>query len=409
MPRPRRRREKSPPGEASGRSVTHFLRFGDSPVTRPALASTRGGWVVPGRVGRGPGPGGLARRSGPRAGGGRRRGAKWRGWPPRGGVSSRARRSRPASGSRRTSGRRHGDHHDAELVGLALVAAGVFLACVLWAGLNGGPVSEGVRAVLGWAAYVAPLVLVPLGVLMVARSALVDVRPFRLGLAVAVVGLMLTLGDRHGGFVGDATRGARRSRAGDDGGDDPRRAPRGRRAPLPDRRVPRRDPPALGPRSADGVATGTPASTGRRRRRAARPGAAFHATGRPSGRRAAGLPRPRLGRHLRAAAAPHRARHRPRRRCGHAGEARRRGGDPTVRRRRRSTPTTGYPTGRSCASRSRRRPRRRSERARGRGARPVPRALRRRRDGDRPDLGAARHAVRAAARARHEGREGRGA
>ena len=98
-------------------------------------------------------------------------------------------------------------HHDAELVGLALVAAGVFLACVLWAGLNGGPVSEGVRAVLGWAAYVAPLVLVPLGVLMVARSALVDVRPFRLGLAVAVVGLMLTLGDRHGGFVGDALGG----------------------------------------------------------------------------------------------------------------------------------------------------------------------------------------------------------
>ena len=38
---------------------------------------------------------------------------------------------------------------------------------------------------------------------MVAKSALVDVRPFRLGLGVALAGLMLTLGTAHGGLVGD--------------------------------------------------------------------------------------------------------------------------------------------------------------------------------------------------------------
>ena len=55
-----------------------------------------------------------------------------------------------------------------------------------------------------------------------------------------------------------------------------------------------------------------------------------------------------------------------------------------------------------------RRPRRRPRRPRGRGARPDARQLRRRRDRDRPDRRAARDALRAAARARDEGLEGRG-
>src|SRR5438045_2802673 len=93
-------------------------------------------------------------------------------------------------------------HHDAELVGLGLIAAGVFLACVLWFGIAGGPVADGVEAVVGWAAFLAPLVLVPLGALIVTRSELVSVRPFHVGLAVGLVGLMLTLGAEHGGAVG---------------------------------------------------------------------------------------------------------------------------------------------------------------------------------------------------------------
>ena len=55
---------------------------------------------------------------------------------------------------------------------------------------------------IGWAAYVTPVVLVPLGALIVTRSALVEVGPFRLGLPAALLGLMLTLGRGHGGLVG---------------------------------------------------------------------------------------------------------------------------------------------------------------------------------------------------------------
>ena len=66
----------------------------------------------------------------------------------------------------------------------------------------GGWVADGFRSAIGSAAYVAPAAFVALGALMVTRSALVDVRPFRTGLPVAVFGLMLTLGSSHGGGVG---------------------------------------------------------------------------------------------------------------------------------------------------------------------------------------------------------------
>jgi DNA segregation ATPase FtsK/SpoIIIE, S-DNA-T family len=104
---------------------------------------------------------------------------------------------------RRAATRRPRNHHWAELAGLALVALGAFLASVLWFGLSGGPVGSAVTDAVGWAAYVAPVVLVPFGALMVGRSELVSVRPFRIGLVVVVVGLLLTLGTAHGGLAGD--------------------------------------------------------------------------------------------------------------------------------------------------------------------------------------------------------------
>jgi DNA segregation ATPase FtsK/SpoIIIE, S-DNA-T family len=108
----------------------------------------------------------------------------------------------PARIKKRRRKRTHGHHH-AELIGLGLVSIGVFLACVLWFGLSGGPVPHAVDSVIGWAAYLAPVVLIPLGTLMVTRSALVAVSPFKLGLSVTIVGLMLALGTAHGGWVGD--------------------------------------------------------------------------------------------------------------------------------------------------------------------------------------------------------------
>src|SRR4029079_12260257 len=43
---------------------------------------------------------------------------------------------------------------------------------------------------------------------MLTRSALVDVRPFRLGLSVLVPSVMLTLGEEHGGVIGRWLEGA---------------------------------------------------------------------------------------------------------------------------------------------------------------------------------------------------------
>ena len=98
-------------------------------------------------------------------------------------------------------------HHHPELTGLVLLAFGLFLASVLWLGWNGGYVgrwiADGFIALIGNAAYALPVALVVVGGLMVGRSDLVDVRPFRTGLAVFALGLMLTLGT-EGGYLGNA-------------------------------------------------------------------------------------------------------------------------------------------------------------------------------------------------------------
>ena len=97
-------------------------------------------------------------------------------------------------------------HQHPELVGLGLLALGVFLGAVVWAGWNGGYVggwvADGLDALIGSAAYALPVVLAIVGALMVARSDLVDVRPFRTGLVVLAFGLMITLGKDQGGYVG---------------------------------------------------------------------------------------------------------------------------------------------------------------------------------------------------------------
>jgi S-DNA-T family DNA segregation ATPase FtsK/SpoIIIE len=96
--------------------------------------------------------------------------------------------------------------HRTELWGLVLVALGIFFGALLYLGWNGGVVGGAVTSattsVIGDAAYVLPAALLVLGVLMVARSRLVDIRPFRTGLAVTAFGLLLTLGAAHGGWIG---------------------------------------------------------------------------------------------------------------------------------------------------------------------------------------------------------------
>src|SRR5215510_4906871 len=74
-------------------------------------------------------------------------------------------------------------HQHPELIGLFLVALG------------------------GAAMLALPAVLVIVGALMVARSDLVDVRPFRTGLFVFACGLMITLGKDQGGYLGSLLGG----------------------------------------------------------------------------------------------------------------------------------------------------------------------------------------------------------
>jgi DNA segregation ATPase FtsK/SpoIIIE, S-DNA-T family len=112
---------------------------------------------------------------------------------------------------KRGRGRETRGHHHPELIGLGLVALGVFLAAVLWAGWNGGYaggwISDGLDALIGSAALGLPAALAVVGSLMVARSDLVDVRPFRTGIVVISLGLMLTLGNDEGGYFGTVLGG----------------------------------------------------------------------------------------------------------------------------------------------------------------------------------------------------------
>jgi DNA segregation ATPase FtsK/SpoIIIE, S-DNA-T family len=107
--------------------------------------------------------------------------------------------------------RRSRSQHESELLGLGLLALGLVLAAILYLGLDGGAVGSWLADVLteiiGNAAYVLPAALVALGALLLARSDLLDVRPFRLGVGVSFLGLMTLLGKDSGGFIGLAIGG----------------------------------------------------------------------------------------------------------------------------------------------------------------------------------------------------------
>ncbi len=99
-----------------------------------------------------------------------------------------------------------------ELWGLGAIALGLFLGAVLYFGWNGGYVGgwlgDGLHRLIGAATYGLPVALTVLGGLMVTRSALVDVRPFRAGVVVLAAGLMISLGKDQGGYAGQLLGGA---------------------------------------------------------------------------------------------------------------------------------------------------------------------------------------------------------
>ena len=104
-----------------------------------------------------------------------------------------------------------------DLIGLGLVAVGVFLAFPLYAGWEGGEAGQAIVDGLTWAigrvAWATPVALVAAGALLVMRPALpAGVRPFRAGalclLAASCLGLAVgTLGFGPGDGAPVAERG----------------------------------------------------------------------------------------------------------------------------------------------------------------------------------------------------------
>ncbi len=123
--------------------------------------------------------------------------------------SSKVRPKTPArtkKKQRQQRDRKPKSRHHTELVGLGLAAVGLFLAIVLWIGWDGGivgsKVNEWLDVAIGDARHFLPLALIAIGGLMIARSVLVDVQPFRAGIVVFALGLMVALGANHGGAIG---------------------------------------------------------------------------------------------------------------------------------------------------------------------------------------------------------------
>jgi S-DNA-T family DNA segregation ATPase FtsK/SpoIIIE len=113
----------------------------------------------------------------------------------------------PSRVKRRKRARKQRNHQHPELIGLGLTAVGLFLSTLVYLGWEGGRVGawvgDGLWAVIGDAGYLLPAGLVAVGALMLGRSAIVELRPFRTGVGVTVLGLMLVVGG-HGGYVGQA-------------------------------------------------------------------------------------------------------------------------------------------------------------------------------------------------------------
>ena len=282
--------------------------------------------------------------------------------------------------------------------GARALALGLFLGSVLYVGWNGGYVGaaivDGLDALIGGASWGARG-LVAVGGLMVARSALVDVRPFRTGSSSSCFGLMVALGRDQGGYLGQVLGGAvgRDRRTGSTilgvlallvGGLLLSGASLGailRRSGTRCARTLRARRPARTVAHAQRLVAAARCVAARRARRRRRGGR----LSRRRRRRPVDLSR---SRRRRSCSSPSRS-HEQRR-------------SSTTRRRAREYK---LPDRRSCASRPSR-----ADRSPGETARVADvlvadaRALRRRRERDRPDLRPARHALRAAARARHEGR-----
>ncbi|MGI8580321.1 MAG: DNA translocase FtsK [Solirubrobacteraceae bacterium] len=98
--------------------------------------------------------------------------------------------------------------HELDLLGLGLIAVGLFLSCVVYFGLAGGDVGHGVavgmRFAIGGLANAVPAGLMLAGGLVLARASLPAARPFRTGTLCLVLALLLGLAAGTLGLGADA-------------------------------------------------------------------------------------------------------------------------------------------------------------------------------------------------------------
>ncbi|HYV17208.1 MAG TPA: DNA translocase FtsK [Conexibacter sp.] len=101
--------------------------------------------------------------------------------------------------------------HQLDLLGLALVAAGIFLAFVTYFGSAGGEAGDGanagLRLLIGKLAYGAPILLAIGGALVVARSMIPATRPLRTGVFCLLSALTLALAAGTFGLGGGSAHG----------------------------------------------------------------------------------------------------------------------------------------------------------------------------------------------------------
>src|SRR3954463_3458062 len=111
-----------------------------------------------------------------------------------------ARKKPPARRARRSAPRLHLptlEQRQLDLIGLGLVALGLFFAFLVYFGWDGGRAGtnavEGLRWLLGAAHYLVPCALVVAGAILMLRPVLPAVRPFRSGAICVFLGVALGL------------------------------------------------------------------------------------------------------------------------------------------------------------------------------------------------------------------------
>ena len=117
--------------------------------------------------------------------------------------SNPARRRKPPSRRRSIAPARIEQRH-LDIAGLTLIAAGVYLAMVLWLGWDGGRVgsaaNQGLSFVFGKVAYLIPVALVVSGGALILKPFLPAVRPLRTGGLCLLTGLLLAFAAQTAGL-----------------------------------------------------------------------------------------------------------------------------------------------------------------------------------------------------------------